>query len=214
MPKSDCMNPVLILYATREGHTRRVAQHLAGSLQGRGIAAETVDAAHVPNGFSLPRYCAAVIAASVHCGVHEREIIRFVKDHVDALNRMPAALLSVSLSEAGAEDTKSAPSRRAQAAADVQRIINGFLKETRWHPGRIKAVAGALLFTKYSFLLRFVMKHISRQAGGATDTSKDHEYTDWKALDDFIDEFVQAIPTVEPAKGAIKRVPSLSGIDG
>jgi len=207
------MKPVLILYATREGHTRRIARHLAGFLQGRGIAAETVDAAHVPNGFPLPRYCAAVIAASVHCGVHEREIIRFVKDHVDALNRMPAALLSVSLSEAGAEDRKSLPARRARAAADVQRMIDGLLQETGWHPGRIKAVAGALLFTKYNFLLRFVMRRISRQAGGATDISKDHEYTDWKALDDVIDEFVQAIPTVEPAKGATQRVPSPSGID-
>jgi menaquinone-dependent protoporphyrinogen oxidase len=192
------MKPVLILYATREGHTRRVAEHLVGSLRGRGIAAETVDAAHIPNGFSLSRYCAAVIAASVHCGVHEREIIRFVKDHVEALNRMPAALLSVSLSEAGAEDRKSPLARRVQAAADVQRMIDALLKETGWRPGRIKAVAGALLFTKYNFLLRFVMKRISRQAGGATDTSKDHEYTDWKALDIFIDEFVQAIPTHEP----------------
>jgi menaquinone-dependent protoporphyrinogen oxidase len=207
------MKPILILYATREGHTRRVAEHLAGSLQERGIAAETVEAAHVPNGFSLPRYCAAVIAASVHCGVHEREIIRFVKDHADALNRMPAALLSVSLSEAGAEDIKSLPAHRVQAAADVQRMINALLNETGWHPRRIKAVAGALLFTKYNFLLRFVMKRISRQAGGATDTSKDHEYTDWKALDDFIDEFAQEIPTVEPANGAIQRVPSPSGID-
>jgi menaquinone-dependent protoporphyrinogen oxidase len=172
-----------------------------------------VDAAHVPNGFSLPRYCAAVIAASVHCGVHERELIRFVKDHVDALNRMPGALLSVSLSEAGAEDIKSPPARRAQAAADVQRMINALLQETGWQPGRIKAVAGALLFTKYNFLLRFVMKRISQQAGSATDTSKDHEYTDWKALDDFIDEFVQVIPTVEPAKGVIQTVPSPSGID-
>jgi Flavodoxin domain/Protein of unknown function DUF86 len=134
-------------------------------------------------------------------------------NHVDALNRMPAALLSVSLSEAGAEDIKSPPARRARAAADAQKMINALLQETGWHPGRIKAVAGALLFTKYNFLLRFVMKRISRQAGGATDTSKDHEYTDWKALDDFIDEFVQAIPTLEPARGATQRVPSPSGVD-
>ena len=92
-------------------------------------------------------------------------------------------------------------------------MINALLKETGWQPGRIKAVAGALLFTKYNFLLRFVMKRISRQADGATDTSKDHEYTDWKTLDDFIDEFVQAIPILEPAQAAIQRVPSPSGID-
>jgi menaquinone-dependent protoporphyrinogen IX oxidase len=33
------------------------------------------------------------------------------------------------------------------------------------------------------------MKRISKQAGGATDTSRDHEYTDWAALDRFLDQW-------------------------
>jgi menaquinone-dependent protoporphyrinogen oxidase len=57
--------------------------------------------------------------------------------------------------------------RRAQAAADVERWIDAFLAETGWHPAKIKAVAGALLYSKYNFLLRFVMKRISRQAGSS-----------------------------------------------
>jgi menaquinone-dependent protoporphyrinogen oxidase len=188
-----------MLYATREGHTRRVTDRLATFVETHGLAVETIDAAHIPAGFSLDRYCAAVIAASVHRAAHEREIVEFVKDHLDMLNHMPTAFLSLSLSEAGAEDEKAPPERRAQAASDVNRMIDVFLQETGWHPDRIQAAAGALLFTKYNFLLRFVMKRISRQAGGATDTSKDYEYTDWKALYHFVDEFVQAIPTVEPA---------------
>ena len=137
------------------------------------------------------------LIVTVHRAAHEREIVEFVKDHLDVLNHMPTAFLSLSLSEAGAEDEKAPPERRAQAASDVKRMIDVFLQETGWHPDRIQAAAGALLFTKYNFLLRFVMKRISRQAGGATDTSKDYEYTDWKALYHFVDEFVQAIP--EPA---------------
>jgi hypothetical protein len=40
------------------------------------------------------------------------------------LERIPTAFLSVSLSEADAEDTSAPPERRAQAAADVERMID------------------------------------------------------------------------------------------
>ena len=69
-------------------------------------------------------------------------------------------------------------------------MIDDFRAETGWRPKSTKAVAGALLYSKYNFLLRWIMKRISRQAGGTTDTSKDHEYTDWAALDRFVEEFV------------------------
>jgi len=57
----------------------------------------------------------------------------------------------------------------------------------------VKPIAGALLYTKYNFIVRFIMKRIARQAGAATDTSKDYEYTDWAALSRFIDEFVKEL---------------------
>jgi menaquinone-dependent protoporphyrinogen oxidase len=184
------MKPVLVLYATHEGQTRRIAEHMAASLGAHGLVADAVNAAYIPDGFSLDSYSAAIVAASVHGGRHENEIVRFVKDHVKGLERIPTAFLSVSLSEAGAEDAMAPPENRARAAADATRMIDEFLAETGWRPSSIKAVAGALLYTKYNFLLRFVMKRISRQAGGTTDTSKDHEYTDWVALDRLVDEFV------------------------
>jgi menaquinone-dependent protoporphyrinogen IX oxidase len=117
------MKPVLILYATREGHTRRIAEHLAATVRARGHEAVVVDAAHLPEGFSLDSYAAAIVSASVHTGTHEREIVAFVKFHRAELERIPAVFLSVSLSEAGVEDPAATPERRAQAAADVQRMM-------------------------------------------------------------------------------------------
>jgi len=184
------MKPVLVLYATHEGQTQRIAERMAASIQARGLLTDVVNAAHIPARFSLDGHSAAIVAASVHAGRHEKEIVKFVKDHVQELERIPTAFLSVSLSEAGAEDAMAAPEKRAQAAADATRMIDEFLAETGWRPSSIKAVAGALLYTKYNFLLRFVMKRISRQAGGTTDTSKDHEYTNWDALEGLADDFV------------------------
>lgn len=194
MPRlsKDSMKPILVLYPTREGHTQRIAANSASSIRSCGFSVEAVDAAHIPVGFRLDAYSAAIIAASVHRGLHEQEIIGFVTCHLRELECMRTAFLSVSLSEAGAEDSTAPPERRAQATADVERMIADFLTKTRWHPSKLKAVAGALLYTKYNFLLRFVMKRIVKQAGAAPDKSTDHEYTDWAALDQLVDEFVRA----------------------
>jgi menaquinone-dependent protoporphyrinogen oxidase len=35
------------------------------------------------------------------------------------------------------------------------------------------------------------MKRIARASGGSTDTSRDHEYTDWEALDRLVDELLK-----------------------
>jgi len=197
------MEPILVLYATHEGQAKRIAEHMADSVRAHGLLADLVNAAHIPEGFSLDAYSAAIVAASVHGGRHEKEIVRFVKDHVKDLERIPTAFLSVSLSEAGAEDATAPPENRARAAADATGMIDEFLAETGWRPSSIKAVAGALLYTKYNFLLRFVMKRISRQAGGTTDTSKDHEYTDWVALDKLVDEFVAHVGPATPVRDCV-----------
>jgi menaquinone-dependent protoporphyrinogen oxidase len=120
-------------------------------------------------------------------------MLDFIKLYKTELEDLPTAFLSVSLSEAGAEDAAALPERRGQAGADVQKMIDAFITETGWRPNKIQAVAGALRYTKYNRLLRFVMKRIAARAGGSTDTSRDHEYTDWAALDRLIDELAHAL---------------------
>ena len=187
------MKPILILYATREGQTRRIAEHLAAAARTRGVAADVINAAEIPAGFSLDSYSAVAMAASVHMQKHEPEVAKFVKEHRPALESMPAVFLSVSLSEAGAEDPNATPERRAQSAADAEKMIQTFLDETGWHPRHIRAIAGALAYSKYNFVVRFIMKRIARQAGAPTDASRDYEFTDWEALDRLVDELVREI---------------------
>lgn len=183
------MKPILVLYATREGHTRRIAEHIAATIRARGYSADVIDAADLPPE-SMEAYEAAVIAASVHREKHEKEMVSFVKRFREELESMPTVFLSVSLSEAGAEDATATPERRALAAADVRKLIDAFLKETGWHPSKVHGVAGALSYTKYNCLIRFVMKRIAKAQGASTDTSRDHELTDWEALDHIVDEVV------------------------
>ena len=58
------MKPILIIYATREGHTRHIAEHLGATLSARQRSFELIDAAHIPDGLSLTDYSAAILSAS------------------------------------------------------------------------------------------------------------------------------------------------------
>ncbi len=60
-----------------------------------------------------------------------------------------------------------------------------------WSPTIKETVAGGLAYRRYGLLKRWMMKRIARDAGGDTDTSKNHEYTDWQAVDQFVTEFLQ-----------------------
>lgn len=182
------MKTVAILYATREGHTRKIAEYLAAGVRSWGCAADVIDVADLPDRFNPDIYSAAMIAASVHAGAHEREMVEFVRRHKNLLEQMPTVFLSVSLSEAGVEDEMASAGQRAKAERDVERLIQEFLTTTGWHPARIQAVAGALLYTQYNFLIRLVMKRIARAAGGSTDTAHDHCYTNWTMLDRLADD--------------------------
>jgi menaquinone-dependent protoporphyrinogen oxidase len=185
---------IAVLYATREGQTRRIAEHIGATLRTRGFAVDVLDVAQdLPSHFEATRYGAAVVAASVHIGKHEREMVGFVKKHRAELERMPSAFLSVSLSEAGAEDEHATAERRERAAANVKKMIDDFLRETEWSPTHAHPVAGALLYRQYGVIVRLVMRFIARQVGATTDTSRDHEYTDWQALDRFADEIAALV---------------------
>jgi menaquinone-dependent protoporphyrinogen oxidase len=167
------MASVLIVYGTTEGQTRKIAARMAELASEYGHAATVADAAgaavHVPRG----RYDAVMVAASVHRLRHQTSVKRFVRENLRLLEHVPSAFFSVSLSAAGKEPRQREGARRCAEA---------FLKETGWKPGMVRLVAGALAYSRYGFVTRWVMKQIARREGGDTDTSRDYEYTDWEQL--------------------------------
>lgn len=189
------MKPILILYATREGHTRTISEHIADSIRARDIDVVLRDVNEIVRGddTDLDDYSAALLAASVHAGRHEPDMARFVEGARDALERMPTAFLSVSLTEAGAEDASRTPEGRAEAGANAAAMMDRFFERTGWHPARAQPVAGALMYSKYNLVVRWVMKRIARKEGASTDTSKDHVFTNWEALDGFVAELVDEL---------------------
>lgn len=176
-----------VFFATREGHTRRIAERIGLDLRAHGAEVDVFDV-RTGGPVDWRAYSAAVVAASVHLGHHEREMIAFVREHRAELERLSASFVSVTLSEAGAENLMRSDAERERASADVQRMIDVFVEDTGWRPERTLPVAGALAYSRYNFFVRFVMKRIAREAGAPTDTSRDYEFTNWPALDRFVAE--------------------------
>src|SRR5579863_6087956 len=87
---------IAVFFATREGHTRRIAEQIATDLRNLGFDVDVLSVQR-PIPFALHNYSAAVLAASVHGGNHEKEMVHFVRDHRRDLERMTTAFLSVTL---------------------------------------------------------------------------------------------------------------------
>jgi flavodoxin-like protein len=82
----ECRSSIRILYATREGPTHRIAEHVAAALRGCGFAVTVTNVRDHSARRSLNACTAAILAASVHAGRYEPEIVQFVKEHVASWN--------------------------------------------------------------------------------------------------------------------------------
>jgi len=176
------MANVLIIYASRNGQTRKIAERIATVLRLRRHGVELLDAGRLPPTLDLSRVQAVLVGSPIIATGYLRPIVRFVQEYRPALQRVPTLFFSVGL---------ALLSKVSDGRAQTMKIVDRFIAQTGWRPGRVELVAGALPYTKYNFLVRFLMRRIARKEGGETDTSRDHEYTDWGAVDRFALEFVE-----------------------
>jgi menaquinone-dependent protoporphyrinogen oxidase len=180
---------VLVLYATRHGQARKIAERLAAGLNGKGANVDVLNAKQLAPAFDPDHYGAAILVASIHVGKHEPEMVSFARHHRELLESIPSAFVSVSMAEATLEGKDRTAAAREQAAVTVRKALDTFITQTGWRPKVVRPVAGALLYREYNFFIRFIMKMIARSTGADTDTSKNYEYTDWAAVDRFAAEF-------------------------
>ena len=90
------MSKILVVYGTAGGHTARVADRIAEVIRDRGHDVTVLDVRYADD-MTLAAYDAVVVGASIHMGKHVRRMVDFVREHREALTRMPAAFFSVSL---------------------------------------------------------------------------------------------------------------------
>ena len=176
---------VLILFGSTEGQTRKIAMFIRDRLERVGHKVRLIEASDDID-VDLGGFDRIIVAGSLHGGEYQSSVVDFATAHHAELNRLDAVFLSVSLSAAGHDKE------------DVDGLANcmaRFENDTGWHPSRVEHVAGAFRFTRYDLLKRWALKYIAWKKGQSTDTSRDHELTDWAALERSVDSIVSARPT-------------------
>ena len=175
---------MLIVYGTSYGQTARVANRLHRLLFERGFDVTLVEGAALTADFCPVDYDGVLVGASMIMRGYQKHIARFVRRHAAVLNALPSAFFAVS---------GSAGSNNPLERAEAHRRMDAFCHDAGWHPSLAVSLAGAMAYTRYNFVLRWVMKRISRKEGGSTDTSRDHEYTDWTQVAQFAAEFAERV---------------------
>jgi menaquinone-dependent protoporphyrinogen oxidase len=195
------MARLLIVYGTMLGQTARVAGRMARSAREAGHTVDLVDAAVMPPHLTPADYDAVIVGGWVRGGQHPPAIRDFVIAHRDALTGRPAAFFSVSLFAA------------SQRVADQQRAktaMRAFLDQTSWRPAHAMTVAGALRYTQLGWLWRRVLclvwMLVARWSGWSPptlprDVARDYEYTDWAAVERFVNALL----------ADLARTPALAG---
>lgn len=180
---------ILILYATTEGQTRKIARRASAHLAASGHAVELLPIAEA-EGTELTQYDRALLLASIHSGRYQPEFTAFVTEHSSDLARLPTAFLSISL---------SAASEEPEDQAGLAEVVRKMQDETGWTPGRVEHVAGAFRWAKYDFLKTWAMRWIASQRDRTAQAGQDKEYTDWDALLEFLDSWTGRAPIARSA---------------
>ena len=182
------MSRILVVYGTSDGHTAKIAEAIGETLRRKGAIVNVMDARRA---IGRPEsYDGIVVAASVHAGGYQRSVHRWVREHAASLQRKPTAFVSVCL---------AVLQNKTEVQQHLTAILDQFFADAGWRPTLTKIVAGALLYTRYHWLTRWMMKRIVQKAGGDTDTSRDYEYTDWKDVRKFAVEFGQLVDRTSAA---------------
>jgi len=163
------MRPVLIVYDGHHGQTAKIAETLAAMLRASGHDAHVTEPTHAA-ALNLARFDAIIIGGAIHFGAVPRRLLDFVREHRFQLTSMPCAFFCVCMSAARRDD---------DSKREAQSYLTRFAEEAGFTPSRSIAFAGALRYTKYDRLLRLFVRLIAKSKGDPTDTTRDHEFTDW-----------------------------------
>jgi len=177
---------ILVLYASTEGQTRKIAERAAAVLRQRGHDIETMDVV-ASHGVRLSGFDAVLLASRVHAGRHHPAMVDFARTNRTELEQRTNIFLSVSMSAA------------MQLPTDGQRLEQyrrRFVATTGWTPQQYVDVAGARLYTRHNRVVRWILGLVD---GRRYDTGKDHEFTDWGQFEQVLTEWIES---AEAAFGA------------
>lgn len=171
----------LILFSSRDGQTQQIAFSIAAEIEGkqRCDVLNILDAKNI----NWSAYDRVLIGASIRYGHFHPAVMEFVKYHLRELQQRVSGFFSVNLTARKPE--KRTPETNAYTAK--------FLQQSPWQPDCCAVFAGALRYPRYRWFDRIMIQLIMRMTGGETDPGKEVEYTDWKQVARFAQDFAHLL---------------------
>jgi menaquinone-dependent protoporphyrinogen oxidase len=168
------MSKILILYATTDGHTAKIAERLRRALDTAGQAVTLASVADHPQP-DPAAFDKVVIGASIRYGRHSPLVSEFIDRYQQALDARPNAFFSVNL--VARKPGKDHP--------ETNPYLQKFLRRIAWRPRRLAVFAGKLDYPRYGFWDRKIIQLIMLITKGPTDPQTVVEFTDWGQVDAF-----------------------------
>lgn len=168
------MAKILILYASTDGHTRKIGKRLQQVIEQQGHQVTLVSVDDVSR-LDLQTFDKIVIGASIRYGKHSPKITEFINRNKLLLDSKPNAFFSVNI--VARKPEKSRP--------DTNPYLRKFLKQITWQPGELAVFAGKLDYPSYGFFDRLMIRLIMFVTKGPTDPKAVIEFTDWQQVESF-----------------------------
>ena len=169
---------ILILYATVEGQTAKIARFVADEIRKAG-AEPILFNADDPDPVSFEGVEKVILAASVHERRHPKAFEVILAAESEALGTLPTLLLSVSLNAAFPE-----------GLSEAREYIVEMNMRTGFTPKRDALVAGAVRSGEYDYFAAQVVEHVVLRGRDDEDGGADQEFTDWAALAETVASFL------------------------
>jgi menaquinone-dependent protoporphyrinogen oxidase len=155
---------ILIAYATRYGSTQEVAERIAATLRGGGLA---VDVQPVKQVRTLKGYRAVVVGAPLYIGSWLKDAQRFLTQNQAVLEKLPVAIFSLG------------PTRANEGMVEVRASLDAQMSKYPW----LKPVAVELFGGKYDpAKLRFPDTLLNALPASPLHGAPASDIRDWDAI--------------------------------
>jgi menaquinone-dependent protoporphyrinogen oxidase len=169
---------VLIIYASIEGQTAKIAHFMESELEKAGHSVRMVDAQGTDT-LALDDVDKVILAAPVHERRHPQLFETLLIARKKTLETRDTLLVSVSLSAAFPEGVEEAGE-----------YVTELKMRTGFEPTAELLVAGAIRTGHYDYFATQVLRHVVLRDRNYDPSSEEHEFTDWKALSAALESFM------------------------
>lgn len=185
-PSSD----IHLLYATRDGQTRRIVERLASRWQKGHVAYALHDLSEQrvdPHGWPLP--ATVVVIAPIRFGFHLPPIERFLRAYKKILENQRLVMVSINLTARKPE--KNTP--------ETNPYYKKWVKKHKFSPVLGAVLAGKLNYSLYKTWEKWVIRFIMFLTGGPTHFDAIVDYTPWDRVDDLANQIASLSSAKEAA---------------